>query len=100
MANDDASHTLAAIKNDGSVLLLCGSQHQKTKLLLSAMPTLLLVLLLLLSPFASPLTEEELAAQLGEGANDLTKTVEAIKDAKQRGALLFSAREGHTEICK
>ncbi|KAF1892060.1 hypothetical protein Lal_00036414 [Lupinus albus] len=43
---------------------------------------------------------KKLAAQLDEGPNDLTKTVESIKDANKRGALHFSAREGQIEICK
>ncbi|XP_012569598.1 uncharacterized protein [Cicer arietinum] len=42
---------------------------------------------------------KNLAQQLDEG-NDLSKTVEAIKDANKRGALHFAAREGQTEICK
>ncbi|CAN0892816.1 ANK1 [Linum grandiflorum] len=39
------------------------------------------------------------AAELDEGQG-IAKTVAAIKDAKQRGALHFAAREGKTEICK
>ncbi|CAL0315975.1 unnamed protein product [Lupinus luteus] len=46
------------MENDGFLLLLYPSQHLKTKLLLSPMPTLLLLLFLLLSPFASPLTQQ------------------------------------------
>ncbi|KAJ1385124.1 Tetratricopeptide-like helical domain superfamily [Sesbania bispinosa] len=42
---------------------------------------------------------KNLAAQLDEG-KDLTKTVEAIKDANKRGALHFAAREGQNEVCK
>ncbi|KAJ1413877.1 Tetratricopeptide-like helical domain superfamily [Sesbania bispinosa] len=42
---------------------------------------------------------KNLAAQLDEG-KDLTKTVEAIKDANKRGALHFAAREGQSEVCK
>ncbi|CAN1176626.1 ANK1 [Linum perenne] len=39
------------------------------------------------------------AAELDEGQG-IAKTVAAIKDAKQRGALHFAAREGKTEVCK
>ncbi|CAL0301813.1 unnamed protein product [Lupinus luteus] len=74
MANGDASHALAV--------------RDKVQLFLNAACSGNLDLF------------KKLAAQLDEGANDLTKTVEAIKDANQRGALHFSAREGQTEICK
>ncbi|CAI8615571.1 unnamed protein product [Vicia faba] len=42
---------------------------------------------------------KKFAEQLDEG-KDLSKTVEAIKDANKRGALHFAALEGQTEICK
>ncbi|XP_058738659.1 uncharacterized protein LOC131610671 [Vicia villosa] len=41
---------------------------------------------------------KKFAEQLDEG-KDLSKTVEAIKDANKRGALHFAALEGQTEIC-
>ncbi|CAL1382831.1 unnamed protein product [Linum trigynum] len=42
---------------------------------------------------------KNIAAQLDDGQG-MAKTVAAIKDAKQRGALHFAAREGKTEVCK
>lgn len=41
---------------------------------------------------------KKFAEQLDEG-KDLSKTVEAIKDANKRGALHFAALEGQTQIC-
>lgn len=45
------------------------------------------------------LTRVELAEQLDDGKG-LAQTVADIKDANQRGALHFAAREGQTEMCK
>lgn len=41
---------------------------------------------------------KKFAEQLDEG-KDLSKTVEAIKDANKRGALHFASLEGQTQIC-
>lgn len=41
----------------------------------------------------------ELAKQLDDGKG-LAQTVADVKDANQRGALHFAAREGQTEVCK
>ncbi|XP_021283418.1 ankyrin-1 [Herrania umbratica] len=42
---------------------------------------------------------KKVASQLDDG-KDLAKTVANIKDANQRGAIHFAAREGKTEVCK
>lgn len=41
----------------------------------------------------------EIANQLDEGKG-MAKTVEAVKDANNRTALHFAAREGRTDICE
>ncbi|XP_073526234.1 uncharacterized protein [Phyllobates terribilis] len=42
---------------------------------------------------------KKMAKKLDDGKG-LTKTVEDVKDANERGALHFAAREGQTEMCK
>lgn len=41
----------------------------------------------------------EMAEQLDDGEG-LSKTVSSVKDANDRTALHFAAREGQTEVCK